>query len=82
VEAALIAVMLAIANVQLLWMTPQITEIGRVLDFVPRNPLPPSAAPMMAQFWRFHAAFTGSDLLLMVLGLVAAWRLCFAKQPS
>jgi hypothetical protein len=78
VEAALAAVMLAIANVQLLWMTPRITEIGRVLDFVPRNPLPPDAAPLMAQFWHLHAAFTGSDLLVMVLGLVMAWRLCFS----
>jgi hypothetical protein len=80
-DAVLAAVMLAIANVQLLWMTPRITEIGRALDFVPRNPLPPSAAPLMSQFWQLHAAFTGSDLVLMALGLVTAWRLCFSKQP-
>ncbi len=80
-EAGLAAVMLAIANVQLLWMTPRITAIGRALDFVPRSPLPPSAAPMMAQFWRFHAAFTGSDLVLMALGLFTAWRLCFSAPP-
>jgi hypothetical protein len=78
-EAVLVAVMLAIANAQLLWMTPRITEIGRALDFVPRNPLPSSAEPMMAEFWRFHAAFTGSDMVLMALGLMAAWRLCFSK---
>jgi hypothetical protein len=82
VEAGLAAVMLAIANIQFLWMTPRITEIGRALDFVPRNPLPPSAAPMLAQFWRFHASFTGSDLLLMALGLVVAWRLCFSKPAQ
>jgi hypothetical protein len=82
VEAALAAVMLAIANMQFLWMTPRITEIGRALDFVPRNPLPPSAAPMMAQFWHLHAAFTGSDLLLMALGLITAWRLCFSGPPE
>jgi hypothetical protein len=77
-EAVMAAVMLAIANVQLLWMTPRITDVGRILDFVPRNPLPPDAAPLMAQFWRLHAAFTGSDLLVMLLGLVTAWRLCFS----
>jgi hypothetical protein len=82
VDAALAAAMLVLANVQLLWMTPQITEIGRALDFVPRNPLPPSAAPMMAQFWRLHAAFTGSDLVVMALGLVVAWRLCFKEQAQ
>jgi len=82
VEAVLVAVMLAIANAQVLWMTPRITEIGRALDFVPRNPLPPSAAPMMAQFWRFHAAFTGSDLVVLALGLFTAWRLCFSGQPG
>ena len=81
-EAALAAIMLAIANVQLLWMTPRITDIGRSLDFVPRNPLPPGAAPMMAQFWQLHAAFTGSDLVLMALGLFLAARLCFSKQSD
>jgi hypothetical protein len=74
-EIILAGIMLLIVAIQLLFVTPRITAIGRALDFVPRNPLPPSAAPMMAEFWRLHGAFTGSDLVIVALGLVLAWKL-------
>ncbi len=79
VDACIAAVMLVIANLQLVLLTPRITDLGRALDFVPRNPVPPSAAAQLTEFWRLHTLFSGSDLLLMALGLVLAWRLCLSK---
>jgi hypothetical protein len=72
--AVLSGIMTAIAAAQLS-VTPRITALGRALDFVPRNPVPPDAAPMMAEFWRLHAVYTGSDLILLALGVVLAWQI-------
>lgn len=82
-ESMIAAAMLAIATIQLVLMTPRITTIGRALDFVPRNPVPPDSAAVLAEFWRLHAAFTSTDLLLLVLGLVLSWKLGSSGQsPS
>jgi hypothetical protein len=70
----LAASMLLLAAGLALFVTPQITEIGRELDFVSRNPLPPASAPLMAQFWKLHAAFTGLDGVKIVLGFFLAWK--------
>ena len=74
-DSLIAAVMLAIAAGLLLAITPGITQIGRALDFVPRNPLPAEYAPLMARFWRLHFAYTGLDCIKVLLGFVLAWRL-------
>ena len=52
---------------------PQLVELGRSLDFVPRDllssQLAPQWAPQMDRFWKLHAAFTGLDGVKLLLGL-------------
>ena len=71
----LCATMLALVVGLALFVTPQITQVGRALDFVSRTPLPPASEPVMAKFWKLHAAYTGLDSLKLVLGFVLAWKL-------
>ena len=70
-EALLAAAMLALVVLLLFGVTPQIVSLGRSLDFVPRNPPP----PQMSTFWRLHAAYTGLDLVKVLLGSILACRL-------
>lgn len=67
--------MLMIAAALLFLVTPQITDIGRALDFVPRTPLPAAYEPLMSRFWVYHAAYTGLDCVKVVLGVILAWRI-------
>jgi hypothetical protein len=71
--AALIIVgaMVVVVAPLTLYVTPEIIEIGRRIDFVPRDPAPPE----MSRFRMLHGAFTGLDGLKLVagLGLLARW---------
>ena len=60
-------VMLAIAIANALYFIPQIVEIGRRLDFVPRDVPPPD----LARFWTLHGLYLGLDLtkLLLAVGI-------------
>ena len=59
--------MLALVVLMLLWLTPQITTLGRRLDFMPRDPVPPE----MFRVRLLHAAYTAADLAKLGLGLAA-----------
>ena len=69
-----VGAMLAIALVLTFVVTPPIISIGRGLDFVPRDPPPPS----LAAFGVLHAAYTTLEMLKAALGTWAAWRICRA----
>jgi hypothetical protein len=60
--------MLAISLLMLVWLTPQVTAVGRSLDFVPREPPPPS----LRRFWILHGLYTSLELVKLLLGAVAA----------
>jgi hypothetical protein len=62
----LVWLMIALVLLMLLWLTPEITALGRRLDFMPRDPVPPE----MFRFRLLHAAYTGADLAKLGLGLV------------
>lgn len=62
---AVTAAMLLITVFLQLYVVPETVRLGRLLDFVPREPAPPEAAP----FWRLHHTYTGLDMLKFVLGL-------------
>lgn len=64
-DVALAAGMLIIAVAVSLVLTPWISSLGRMLDFVPRNPAPPE----MSRFWMLHGAFTGLDGLKLLGGI-------------
>jgi hypothetical protein len=64
------ALMLLITVFLQLYVVPETVRLGRLLDFVPREPPPPEDAP----FWRLHHTYTGLDMLKFVLGLgIAFW---------
>jgi hypothetical protein len=67
----LVGAMIAIVLLMLAWMTPEITTIGRRLDFVPRTP-PPAE---LGRFWILHAIYTALEVVKLVLGLVVAAQL-------
>jgi hypothetical protein len=62
------AAMLAIVVVMTVWLAPEITSVGRSLDFVPRAPPP----PQLAWFGILHAAYTGLEMTKLVIGLAVA----------
>lgn len=70
----LVGAMLAIAVVLTVVVTPPIVSIGRGLDFVPRDPPPPS----LATFGILHAAYTSLEMLKAAMGICAAWWICRA----
>ena len=49
------------------WLAPEITETGRSLDFVPREPPPAEEA----RFMGLHRVYTGLELVKLVLLAVA-----------
>lgn len=69
-ETALALAMLAIA-VALLGGTFRIIELGRTIDFVPRDPVPPE----VARFGKLHAVYGALELVKLVVGVVLGWKL-------
>ncbi len=57
--------MLAVVAVMAFYITPEIIEVGRSLDFVPREPPPPG----LAAFGRLHAAYSILDLAKLLTGV-------------
>jgi hypothetical protein len=49
-----------------LWLQPEITAVGRGLDFVPREPAPPA----LSRFWVLHGAYTVLELVKLLIGVV------------
>ena len=66
-----LGVMLAIVVLLTLVVTPPIIAIGRGLDFLPRDPPPPS----LATFGILHAAYTSLEMIKAALGLWVGYRL-------
>lgn len=64
-ELGLPGAMWVLAAILALWVTPSLIEIGRQVDFVPRSPPP----PQMDTFWRYHLAYTVTDLVKFGAGL-------------
>lgn len=70
----LIVGMLVTVALLTLWITPQILLVGRSLDFVPRDPVPPN----MRIFGFLHAVYTILEILKFatgVLGVIWIFRL-------
>ncbi len=73
---AVIGLMLLISLVLQFYAVPETIRLGRLMDFVPREPPPPEEAP----FWRLHGAYTALDMLKFVLGLAAG--VVLLRQPA
>jgi hypothetical protein len=66
-----VLLMLGAVVLMALWLTPSIRDLGRSLDFVPRNPPPPE----LQHFWILHALYTVLDLGKLGLGIAAVIQL-------
>ncbi len=60
--------MLLIVLIAHFFLTPEITRLGRTIDFVP----PAASSPDRARFWMFHGAYSGSELIKLGVGIVLA----------
>lgn len=66
----LVGAMLVLVALLAFWLTPQITAVGRSIDFIPRDPPPPA----VATFGVLHAAYTSLELLKCAAAVgAAAW---------
>ena len=61
--------MLAIVGVLTFLVTPQILSVGRSLDFVPRDPAPPS----MREFEILHTTYTTLEMLKFTVGAIVVF---------
>jgi hypothetical protein len=59
--------MLSVVLLMTVWITPEMLSVGRRLDFVPRDPLPPG----LRTFGLLHAAYTVMDGIVLILGITA-----------
>ena len=71
-----VSAMLAVSLLMTFYLTPQVVEIGRVLDFVSRDPPPPE----LGRFGALHAAYSALDLLKLLLGIWLTIRL--VRRPT
>ena len=71
----IVAAMLAVVAVLTLYITPEITALGRRMDFLPRDPAPPG----MVRFRTLHAAFTTLDGTKLLAGLALLVRLIWGR---
>jgi hypothetical protein len=70
--------MLATVLLAHFYLTPQITLLGRGIDFIP----PGTPSSDRTRFWFFHGAYSGSELLKLGLGLVLAYGLLRKRKRS
>jgi len=68
--------MLLVAVVQRLALTPEMVALGRAIDWVPRDQ--PSAE--RSTFWLLHNAYVGLELLNLALGLFLGSKLLFRSR--
>ena len=68
--------MLAVVAVMDFYITPKITQVGRGLDFVPRQTPPPG----MAEFGILHATYSLLDLAKLLIGIWMA--VALIRLPS
>lgn len=62
--------MTAVVLLMAAWLQPEITALGRSLDFVPRDPPPPG----FSRFWALHAIYTTLELCKLAVGaVVTVW---------
>lgn len=59
--------LIVVAIVERIFLFPEITYLGRMLDFVPRE----IESPARSRFWSFHKYFSGAEVAkLILLGVV------------
>lgn len=71
--------LLASVLLMLLWLAPEITAVGRGLDFVPRDPAPAA----LGRFGVLHATYATLEVGKMAAGiLAAAWMIRASRRQN
>jgi len=70
-------VMLGIVLLMHFFLTPEITRLGRAIDFAP-----PGGSGDRTRFWTFHGLYSASELIKLGLGLALAYRLLRKSKTS
>ena len=70
--------MLLIVLCQRAGLTPQITRLGRILDYIP----PETASPKRTLFWSLHGIYSGVELAKLALGFFIAGSLIVRRNPD
>ena len=63
--------MWSLSIILLFWITPELTILGRQLDFSPKNP----SSEKFALFWNYHFIYVLTDFLKFAIGLWSITRL-------
>jgi len=63
-------------------LTPPIVNIGRMLDFVPRDSPPPEVRSALRTFGLLHVSYTVLTLGILVLGILATLWVVHPKEVS
>ncbi|MGH9782945.1 MAG: hypothetical protein ACRD88_02065 [Terriglobia bacterium] len=71
-------VMLALSVLMTVYLTPQLVEIGRALDFASRDTPP----PQLGRFGMLHGAYSALDLLKLLVGIWLTVRLVRAPVQT
>ena len=72
----LTVLMLAAVLAMHFFLTPEITRLGRSIDFTPQG----TPSSERARFWNFHGAYSGAELVKLGLGVALAARLLRRKK--
>ena len=78
VAILLTLIMLLIVLVQRAGLTPQITRLGRVLDYIP----PATSSPDRTLFWTLHNAYSAMEIAKLALGFFVAGSLMVRRNPD
>jgi hypothetical protein len=70
--------MLGIVLLMHFYLTPEITRLGRTIDFIP----PAASSPERSRFWKFHGAYSASELVKLGLGLGLTYVLLRRRRKS
>ena len=72
----MVLLMLGLVLVQRFLITPDLTAMGRNLDYLDLD----AAATVRRQFWVIHSAYAGLEVLKLGVGLVLCWKLAFGRR--
>ena len=78
VDRLLCVAMLAIVLAGRWWLTPEITQVGRAIDWIS----PAASDPQRDYFWRLHSIYSSCEVAKQLVGIVLAIRLIIKKPGT
>ena len=73
---AAVLLMTLIVAIQHFFLSPLVTDLGRKIADLPLND------PLNSRFWALHGAYSGSEILKLLIGFAAALRLSIRRKAD